>query len=147
MADQIQIVNQPSVKDIDRDNEFLFKFTSVFPLDLFPDEVIVDKLKITIVKRDFFFSKRIITFPMTGTIQVQLFRGPITSKVHIDDTSTIHQDPIPIKNVWLNDALLFHDLVQGMVIGIKQGVNLMSMSRKEILDNAERWGAVNVRAA
>lgn len=84
---------------------------------------------------------------MTGTIQVQLFRGPITSKVHIDDTSTIHQDPIPIKNVWLNDALLFHDLVQGMVIGIKQGVNLMSMSRKEILDNAERWGAVNVRAA
>lgn len=147
MADQIQIVNQPSVKDIDKHNELLFKFIAVFPLDLFPDEVTLDKLKITIVKRDFFFSKRIITFPMSGSMNIQIFRGPITSTVLIDDTSTIHQDPIPIKNVWLSDALRFHDLVQGMVIGMKQGVDLMSLSKDEIIENAERWGSVDVRAA
>lgn len=146
MADQIQIVNQPSAQDISNENEFLFKFKSVFPLDLFPDEVILDKLKISIIKRDFFFSKRIITFPMTGTIQVQMFRGPVMSRVTIDDTTTIHQEPIPINNVWLDDALRFHNLVQGMVIGMRQGINLMNMSRKEILERAERWGSVEMSA-
>ena len=29
---------------------FLFKFKAIFPLDLFPDEVILDKLKISIIK-------------------------------------------------------------------------------------------------
>lgn len=144
MADQIQIINQPSVQEITQENEFLFKFSSVFPFQFFPDEVQLDKLKMTIIKRDFFFSKRITTLPITTTIQVKIFRGPLTSSISIDDTNSIHQDPIFIRDIWLSDAITFHNLVQGMVIGIRQGVNLMTMRKDEIFETASRWGAVDI---
>jgi hypothetical protein len=146
MADQIQIVDQPTAKDISKDNVFLFKFKAIFPLDLFPDEVILDKLKISIIKRDFFFSKRIITLPLTTTINVKIFRGPITSQIEIDDTSTLHQNPIPIRNIFIHDAIRFQELVEGIVIGMRQGINLMRMDKDELIDTASKWGAVKAES-
>jgi hypothetical protein len=108
--------------------------------------VVLDKLKISIIKRDFFFSKRIITLPLTSTINVKIFRGPITSKITIDDTSTLHQETVHIRNVWISDAVRFHQLVEGMVIGMRQGINLMSMDRSEILNSATKWGAIDIDA-
>lgn len=144
MADQIQIVNPPTAKEIEQNNEYLFRCTSLFPFQLFPDEVILDKLKISIIKRDFFFTKRIITLPLTGTVNVKVYKGPITSMLEMMDMSTLNQQAIRVRHVLNDDAVTFHRLVEGIVIGMRQGVNFMDMERNEMMDSAMKWGAVDV---
>lgn len=145
MADQIQIITQPLPKDVDKKNGCLYNFTSVFPLELFPDRVILDKLKITIIKRGFLLRRRIITLPLTDTVNVRINAGPLTSQLEIADSS-VKEIPVRVQHVNNNDALQFQQLVEGIVIGIRQGVNLREMGTDEIIDNAIKWGSFNVNA-
>ena len=59
MPDQIQIVDQPTPQSVDQVNETLFTFSTAFPFDFFPDDVVLDRFKINVIKRDFFATERI----------------------------------------------------------------------------------------
>lgn len=143
MADQIQIINQPLPKDVDKNNACLFCFNSVFPFDLFPDTITVDKLKISIIERDFLINKRIVTLPLTGTLNVRVDTGPLLAQIQIFDGS-VDTSPVVIKNISNSDALQFQQLVEGIVIGMRQGVNLREMKTSEVRDNAIKWGSFNM---
>lgn len=143
MADQIQIVDQPSAKQINEVNETLLRFSAIFPFELFPDEVILDRMKISVIKKDFILSKRIITIPLTGTLNVEVSKGPLTSQIVIADTAS-GLNSVRVKNILYTDALYLQRLVEGIVVGIKQGINFMGMSREELLASASKWGTVDV---
>lgn len=139
MADQIQIVGQPSAQDINRANEVLFEFETLFPFDFFPDKIILDRFKINVIKRDFLGSERITTIPLSGMIAVKVNTGPLSSQMIIKDPE---QGEVHVENVPTDAANHFRELVEGIVVGIRQGINFLGMSREEVISSAQNWGAV-----
>jgi hypothetical protein len=144
MQDETEVAQPPSADTITQVNESLLRFSAVFPLELFPDEVILDRLKISIIKRDFIISKRTITIPLTATVSVKTFRGPLTSQIEVQDTRTFKQGPIKVRNMMNSDASRFRQIVEGIVIGMRQGINFMEMSKEEMLATTIKWGSVDV---
>lgn len=141
MTDQIQIIDQPSPSDLNKTNEELFRFKSVFPFDFFPDSVVLDRFKINIIKRDFFLSHRIITIPLSGLIGVKVSSGPFLSQVEIFDPQG-GQKSVIVRNLMNSDSRRFRELVEGLIVSLKQGVNITRMSKEELIKCALNWGAV-----
>lgn len=75
MADQIQVVPQPSSQQIDQASKPLLWIKAVFPFDLFPEEIIVDRFKIDIIKKDFFATQSTLTIPLSGTVTVDVYKS------------------------------------------------------------------------
>lgn len=144
MVTEEQKSPQAVAQEINDGNEFLYKFKSLFPFELFPDEVILDKLKITIIQREAIIYKRVTTIPLTGTVNVQISRGILTSQISIIETSTLKQEEVIIKHVLNSDAARFHQIVEGIVIGMRQGINFIEMNKDETLTSAKKWGAVEI---
>lgn len=141
MTDQIQIIDQPSANDLNKTNEELFRFKSVFPFDFFPDSVILDRFKINIIKRDFFLSHRIITIPLSGSIGVKVNSGPFLSQIEVFDPQG-GQKSVMIRNLINADSTRFRELVEGLIVAIKQGVNTTKMTKDELINSAMQWGAI-----
>jgi len=141
MADQIQIVGQPSAEALNQANEVLFEFETVFPFDVAPDKIVLDRFKISIIKKELLGSERITTIPLGGSMSVKVNTGPLTSQMVLTDPD---QGEVKIENVSTEDAQRFRELIEGIVVGIRSGVNLLGMSKEELIKQALNWGAVQV---
>mgnify|MGYP001616343110 CR=1 FL=1 len=86
-------------------------------------------------------SQRIITIPITGSIGVKVNSGPFLSEVEVFDPQG-GQKSVMVRNLINADSARFRELVEGLVVSIKQGVNITKMSREELIKCALSWGAV-----
>lgn len=140
MADQIQVVEQPSSQDVTAASGPLLWIKTAFPLDLFPDEVVVDRFKIDVVKKHFFWDKETETIPLSGTVTVNVNRTPFFSSVQLHDPFT--DQTATVDKLWNKDAENLRKLVLGLVVGIRQGADFMNMETDEVIKNALNWGAL-----
>lgn len=117
---------------IEQSNIILGRFRGVWPFDFFPDEVIIDKQSVTIVRHNFFFSKGKITCHFEDLVNSEFNVGPffgsmsIYSKYFTDGEEQIH---------WFSrDSILrIHAILQGLLIAKKEGVDLKSVPDDELL--------------
>jgi len=140
MADQIQVVPRPSEKQITDGSAPLLWIKATFPFDLFPEEIIVDRFKIDVIKRDFFATQNVITVPLSGTVTVEVYRSLFFSSALIHDPSTGAK--VRVSKLSTKDAEIFRKLILGLVVGIRQGVNFMGMTTEEVKTNALNWGTI-----
>src|SRR5205085_3024609 len=112
-----------------------------FPL--FPDTIIVDRTKLTIIKRSFFrvadvTSIRIEDVLNTST-SVGFFWGSviITSRVFNDD-QTEH-----VGMFWRSDAKRLKRIIQGYVIALQKEIDCTQLGTKELAAMLEKLGADN----
>jgi hypothetical protein len=145
MTDQIQIVEAPTKDNVNAANETLFQMSATFPFQLFPDQIILDRLKINIIKKNFFASSQITTLPLSNTISVKVNSNPFFSQVEISDTN-LRGATTFVRHLRKDDAMKFKTLVQGIVIGMNQGIDLMSMTSNELVEATQEWGSVDAEA-
>ncbi|HYD34724.1 MAG TPA: hypothetical protein VD999_01510 [Vitreimonas sp.] len=141
MADQIQVVPQPSAETVTQASDPLFVISAVFPFHLFPDKIVVDRFKIDVIQKAL-LDEKIITIPMSGNVIVNVDRGVFFSSVEIHDPTTLHH-PIVVSYLSNEDANNFRKLIMGMVVGIKQGVNFMGMESTEVINSSINWGGID----
>jgi hypothetical protein len=139
MPEQIQIFDPPSLTELNNASERLFGFKALFPFDFFPDEVVLDRFKIVVIKRDFFLSQRVMTIPISGTIGVKVNSGPIFSQIEIFDPAG-GQKTVIIEKVLNNHARRFRTLVEGLIVAIRQGINVNEMSKNDMIKSAQLGG-------
>lgn len=140
MADQIQVVPRPSTQQVTNASGPLLWIKAVFPFDLFPEEIIVDRFKIDVIKKDFFFTQNVITIPLSGTVTVNVYKSLFFSSVEIHDPSTGVK--AKVTTLTAHDAEQFRKLILGLVVGIRQGINFMGMTNEEVNANSLKWGAI-----
>lgn len=130
----------PTLDDIVQEsNEVLARFKGVFPFDFFPDEVIIDKQAITIVRNFFFGVKGKIICHYDDLVNSEVNLGPffgsftIYSKYFTDGEEKVN---------WFSkgDAKKIHAILQGLLIARKEGVNLKTLSRGDILNKLYQIG-------
>jgi len=125
--------NKADLDKIARDShDELARFHGVWPFDLFPDEIIINRTNVTIVRHYFFFvsEKMICHFEdlVNSHVNVGPFFGSIAifSKYFTDGEEDLH---------WFSrtNAEKVHAILQGLLIVKKEGVDISNVPKEEII--------------
>ena len=123
--------------------EVLLRVSAVFPFDLFPDEIVVDKNKISVIHRMFFSSEEIRSIPIDGIADVIVDSGPLFAAVRIVNTRFTHE-PLVVQYLKKEDARKVQEVIQGLVLAQQKEIDLSRINRRELISGALTSGAIAV---
>lgn len=109
----------------------LAKAHSVFPMQLFPDRLNIDRHKFTIVHRQFFGIEQTVSVPIENIKNIEADFGPffgsitVTSDLFINNTQTVNF-------LWRKDAKMIQKLVQGAVVAQREQIDLNKIDVKQL---------------
>jgi hypothetical protein len=121
-------------KRVKQSHEVLAAARTVFPITLFPHDIIMDRTKITIIKRDFFWSSRVISVQIHDILNVSANIGPIFGSLTISSRVMNSVDHFEVSFLWRGDAIHIKQMIQGYVIAKHSKIDTDHLSRDEIVD-------------
>lgn len=89
--------------------------SSIFPLDLFPDILTIDKNKVNIIHNTFFGELHAHSILIEDIIKVTVNTNPFFATLHITDSSNLTFPQFTIHKLKIRDALFAHNLIQGLI--------------------------------
>lgn len=117
---------------LEKSKKVLFHTKSVFPIDLFPDELTIDPTKVMIVHKEFFGSGDMDTVYIKDIAEVIVETGPYLATLNIVDVSYGASKHI-IKKIKKDDALKGREIIEGLVTALKTGIDIMKLPADKIL--------------
>ncbi|MBI3341537.1 hypothetical protein HY024_00275 [Candidatus Curtissbacteria bacterium] len=116
----------------------LMHIKGVFPLDIFPDEVVVDINKVNIIRNDL-FGRKIHSVYLKDISDVIVNSSIFFSSLKIVDMG-FTESGIVIKNLKRGEAEEARRVIQGLVVSTKQNINLSKIDPEELRDKVGRIG-------
>lgn len=127
------------VKLANASNTSLFKASTIFPFTFFRDTLLIDKTKLTIIERLFFFNADIRSYAIEDILSVDISIGllfsTLTCKTRYDNKKVFS-----LRYLNKGDASFARKLIQGLIIAKREGVRLEEISKEEILAYGEEIG-------
>lgn len=120
-------------KMVRRSHEVLGHATTVFPITLFPDTITVDRTKVTITKREFFWTSNTISFQVEDILNVSYAIGPLLGSLTVASRVMSTVDHFTINNLWRGDAIFLKHLIQGHIIAKQNKLETDSLTREEMV--------------
>lgn len=140
-------LNKQKIENItQRAHHELLKVKAFFPLDLFPDEVIVDENKITIVNYSFFFNKHIRSILVKDIANVTASTSLFFGSLQIVD-QYFTQDPVHVQYLKRNETICARRIIQGLMIAYQDNVDFSKMDRDVVYKKLLEIGKVAEEAA
>jgi hypothetical protein len=133
-----QRTKQVKVSDIDElkqvvahSQEIIAGARTVLPF-VFPHEIILDRTKITIIKRIFFWSSDVISIRIEDVLNVSSSVGPLFGSVTIASRVMSTIDHFEVDRFWRDDANRIKQIIQGYLIARQNGVETDHLSCEEL---------------
>lgn len=121
----------------------LLKISAVFPFDLFPDELIIDECKVSIICREFFFSEDIHSINIEMIKDVDVETGPFFAKLQIvPDGYPGH--PLLVRFLRKKDANLARSIIQGLMVAKRNNIDLAKIDDPDLVNKLELLGKTHV---
>ncbi len=114
---------------------------TVFPLTLFPDTVVVDRTKVTITKRDFFWSSDVMSIRIEDVLNVSAGVGPFFGSLTIASRVMSTTDHFQINHFWRHDAIRLKHIIQGYVIAQHNNIDTAHLTKQELIDTLMELGS------
>lgn len=127
-------------KVVAKSNEVLATAHAVFPFDLFPDTVIVDRTKVTIIKHGFFWSAETISIRIEDILNVTTGVGPLFGSLTVASRVMSSVDHFKINYFWRKDAIHLKHIIQGYVIAHHNKIDVSHLSNKDLIDTLSELG-------
>jgi hypothetical protein len=127
-------------KLVERSHEVLMSANTVFPVSLFPDTVTVDRTKVTITRRDFFWSSDVLSIRIEDVLNVSASVGPLFGSLTLASRVMSTIDHFRITHLWRNDAIRLKHMIQGYVIAQHNKIDTAHLSKKELIDTLVELG-------
>jgi len=121
-------------KQVKKSHEILAAARTVWPVTLFPDSIVVDRTKVNIIKRDFFWTSNTISFQVEDILNVSCSIGPMFGSLTIASRVMSTVDHFQINYLWRNDATFLKHLIQGHIIAKNNKLETDKLSKKEMID-------------
>lgn len=113
----------------------LFTARTVFPFTLFPDTVVLDRTKLTLTHRTFFWTAEVMSIRIEDVLNVTADVGPLFGSVKIATRFYRSEDaekPYAVNYLWRNDALKIKRIVQGYIIALQREIDCSSLSSSQL---------------
>lgn len=120
-------------KIIEQSHEILASANTVFPITLFPDTVFVDRTKVTIIRRDFFWSSDTMSIRIEDVLNVSATLGPLFGSLTIASRVMSTIDHFQINHFWRSDAIRLKHIIQGYVIAQHNKIDIAHLSKDELV--------------
>jgi len=128
-------------------DEILARADAVFPFNLFPDTITIDREKITIAHRVFFRIAEVISIRIEDVLNVTADVGPFFGSLKITSRFFDHQEkPYKITFLWRSDAMRLKRIAQGYLIARKKNIDCSKLSAKELRDALDSLGKTPTKA-
>lgn len=125
---------------IEKSNKNLQTLSTVFPFTLFPTTITIDPDKVTVTFKEFFASNNFQTMlikEITNVeVQTDLFFGSLKIR---DSADRAHE--ILVKFLKKKDAEKAREIIQGLIVGTKQGVDFSQIEQETLVKKVEELGA------
>ncbi len=123
-----------------KSNEVLATANTVFPFDLFPDTVTLDRTKVTIIKRSFFWSAEVISIRIEDILNVTTGVGPFFGSLTIASRVMSSVDHFTTNYFWRKDAIRLKHIVQGYVIAHHNKIEVSHLSQQDMIKTLSELG-------
>ena len=118
-------------KVITHAHEVISNARTVLPF-LFPDEVILDRTQITIVKRTFILSSNVISIRIEDVLNVSAMLGPVFGSITVTSRVMNSVDHYDVGRFWRDDAQRMKQIIQGYLIARQNGIQTDHLSCEEL---------------
>lgn len=120
-------------KVVAHSHEVIANARTVLPF-VFPHEIILDRTKITIIKRMFFWSSDVISIRIEDVLNVSASVGPLFGSVTIASRVMSTIDHFEVDRFWRNDAIRMTRIIEGYLIARQNGVHTDHLSCSELAE-------------
>lgn len=114
--------------------------TVILPTNFFPDKVVVDRTKVTITKKTFFWSAQVISIRIEDVLNVASSVGPLFGSLTISSRVMNSTDHFQINYFWRSDALHLKCIIQGYMIAQHNNFETAHLSKEELIETLEELG-------
>lgn len=126
---------------VEIDSKPILVVYSVFPFDLFPTKIILDRSKLTIIYNNF-LTRYLQTILIPNVLNIVIEEAVILSNLLITDR-LIPQETISVPNLSKRNAQRIRRLVQGLLIAQQKNVDVAKIDTNELLEKLEIIGKSN----
>lgn len=123
-------------------HEVLYKANTVFPFTFFPDTIVIDKEKLTIIERFFFWVAKITSVPIRDILSVEADVGPFFGSIHMT-SRYFYTNPHSIRFLWRKDAIRIQKLLQGFIIANEREIDCSLIDKAQLDVLLEDLGETN----
>jgi hypothetical protein len=116
------IVRTKSIAGEDGQSRVLSRFRQVFPLTLFPGEIIIEELRIVWVRRSGPWTNEVISIMATDIACVNASSGPFFGQIHIK--SLTGGPEIFIDNLFKSNVYKIRSLVEGIALASRERLRI-----------------------
>lgn len=135
------IANVKLKKIVARSHEILAAAqTVILPVNLFPDSVVVDRTKVTITKKTFFWSAEVISIRIEDVFNVSTSVGPLFGSLTVSVRIMNSTDHFQINYFWRRDALHLKHIIQGYMIALHSEIEISHLSKQELIETLTELG-------
>jgi hypothetical protein len=127
-------------KIVSQSTQVLMTANTVFPMSLFPDTVTLDRTKVTITRRDFFWSSDTLSIRIEDILNVQVSLGPLFGSLTIASRVMSTVDHFKIGHLWRSDAIRLKHIIQGYMIAQHNKIDTSHLSKDELIETLVELG-------
>lgn len=117
----------------------IMRLQAVFPFNFFPDEVIIDEAKVSVIHKIFFFSRQIRSIAHEDIFNVVVEHSILFATLEIADRYFI-MEPLRIPYLKKDEAIQARKIIQGIIIAKQNGIDLAPLDVNEIRAKIEKLG-------
>ena len=114
-------------------NEILISVKGVWPFDLFPDEIAIDRQTITITRNIFWGIHSRVVCHYQDLVKADLNVGPFFGSLNIYSKYFTDGEEV-VKWFSKKNATTIHAVLQGLLIAQKEGIDLRELPREEVIE-------------
>jgi hypothetical protein len=124
-----------------RTDKIIFRVKALFPFDLFPDEIIIDELKITLRRNMFFATEQIFTVMIDEIEDVAISSAWFLSKLYLRRLKQKWDlQPFVIGNLFTKDAKKAKWIILGLMIARSQEIDIGAIPPGKLLVKLQELG-------
>jgi hypothetical protein len=125
------------------ENPVLFTLTSIFPFDFSTTRIVIEKTKVDIIREYMFGTQRNKSILITDLSTVELDKSFLFATLII--TSRLPgATPTVVQHLRKADADKAKNIIQGLMIGARQQVDISQVSAPNLVSRVEKIGAAKV---
>lgn len=121
-------------KVVKKSHEIIASARTVFPMTLFPGTIMIDRTKVSITKRDFFWTSNAISFQIEDILNISCAVGPLFGSLTIASRVMSTVDHYQVNYLWRGDAIFLKHIIQGYIIAKNNNLETERLNRNELIE-------------
>lgn len=119
----------------------LYRTRQIFPITLFPDELVVEELRIIWLRQMGFWTNEVVSIMATDIASVNASSGPLFGHVHVK--SLTGGPEILVDCLFRKDAYTVRSLVEGIALSAREGLKVQDDNLETEKQSLYQAGRVN----